>query len=254
MVRGLGRFKDFFSVYADQYVLIGGAACDLLMEAADLEFRNTKDLDIVLCIEVLDAAFTGRFWEFIRLAGYQVREKANGKKCYYRFQKPASVEYPFMLELFSRLPDALDESGIVGITPVPVNDKIISLSAILLDEAYYQLINTHKVTISGIPIVSVECLIPLKAKAWLDLTNRKSSGEDIDANSISKHKNDTFRLFQLLGSKKVLNLPDIVKTDMDRFITLMTNEDVNVRQLGIKTMGKDEILTQLRMVYGILLV
>lgn len=62
MVKGLHIFRDKFRKYADQYALIGGTACDLAMTAAGLEFRATKDLDIVLCIEAVDAAFVDAFW------------------------------------------------------------------------------------------------------------------------------------------------------------------------------------------------
>lgn len=48
MVRGLDVFRDWFADYSDQYVLIGGTAASLAMEAASLGFRPTKDLDIVL--------------------------------------------------------------------------------------------------------------------------------------------------------------------------------------------------------------
>lgn len=30
MVKGLDRFREFFKDFEDQYVLIGGAACDIL--------------------------------------------------------------------------------------------------------------------------------------------------------------------------------------------------------------------------------
>jgi hypothetical protein len=43
MVRGLDRFREQFQAYAGQYVLIGGAACDLLMEEAGLEFRVVEE-------------------------------------------------------------------------------------------------------------------------------------------------------------------------------------------------------------------
>ena len=39
MVRGLKQFKEHFASFLDQYVLIGGTACTLLMEEAGLEFR-----------------------------------------------------------------------------------------------------------------------------------------------------------------------------------------------------------------------
>ncbi|MDD4737512.1 MAG: hypothetical protein PHP44_15545, partial [Kiritimatiellae bacterium] len=53
-----------FSTCSDQYVLIGGVASSLAMEEVGEEFRVTKDLDIVLCIEALDSAFVNAFWDF----------------------------------------------------------------------------------------------------------------------------------------------------------------------------------------------
>ena len=51
MVGGLDRFRDHFRDHTHQYALIGGSACDLLMEQVALPFRATKDLDIVLIAE-----------------------------------------------------------------------------------------------------------------------------------------------------------------------------------------------------------
>ena len=41
-------------------------------------------------------------------------------------------------------------------------------------------------------------LIPFKAKAWMDLTDRKAAGEHVDSKNIKKHKNDVFRLTELI--------------------------------------------------------
>ena len=57
MVRGLAIFRSWFRDYADQYILIGGTAATLAMEEAGLEFRATKDLDIVLHVEALTPEF-----------------------------------------------------------------------------------------------------------------------------------------------------------------------------------------------------
>jgi glutathionyl-hydroquinone reductase len=89
MVKGLDIFRVHFQGYADRYVLIGGTACDIAMTSAGLAFRATKDLDIVLCVEALDAAFVRAFWEFVRLGGYQTQEKSTGQKQFYRFMKPS---------------------------------------------------------------------------------------------------------------------------------------------------------------------
>lgn len=53
MVAGIERFQDWFRGYEDQYAIIGGTACDLLMEDEGLTFRDTKDIDLVLIIEAM---------------------------------------------------------------------------------------------------------------------------------------------------------------------------------------------------------
>ena len=48
MVKGLDTFRKYFADYEEQYVLIGGAACDILFESNEVNFRATRDLDMVL--------------------------------------------------------------------------------------------------------------------------------------------------------------------------------------------------------------
>lgn len=57
-------------------------------------------------------------------------------------------------------------------------------------------------------------LIPLKARAWLDLVSRESNGADIDKKDIRKHKNDIFRLFQLLAPADRIATTPSIKHDM----------------------------------------
>ena len=173
MVRGLQKFKEKFSEYSEHYALIGGTACTVLMDEADIDFRATKDLDIVLYVEALDEHFVRIFWEFIDEGDYQNRQKSTGKNIFYRFQKPSNVEFPWMLELFSRLPDRVLFHGEGRVTPIPINDEVASLSAILLDDDYYQLVHEGTVLIDNLPIVKATHLIPLKVQAWSDLSFRK---------------------------------------------------------------------------------
>ncbi|MGN0153354.1 MAG: hypothetical protein ACI4A3_02810 [Lachnospiraceae bacterium] len=51
MVKGLDMFREYFAEYTDQYVLIGGAACDISFGENEVDFRATKDSDVVLIIE-----------------------------------------------------------------------------------------------------------------------------------------------------------------------------------------------------------
>jgi len=55
MVRGYEVFRTHFADFSDQFVIIGGTACSIVLEGAGIKFRGTKDIDIVLCIETLDA-------------------------------------------------------------------------------------------------------------------------------------------------------------------------------------------------------
>ena len=102
MVKGLDKFKVYFANFSEQYVLIGGAACDISFDEIGADFRATKDLDVVLVVEALTKKFGQRFWEFIRKGGYQHRARSNGKPQFYRFEKPENQEFPKMIELFAR--------------------------------------------------------------------------------------------------------------------------------------------------------
>ena len=65
-------------------------------------------------------------------------------KQFYRFTKPADGTFPYMLELFSRKPDALSIADESHLTPIPTDQEVASLSAILLDDGYYSFITQGK--------------------------------------------------------------------------------------------------------------
>ena len=71
MVTGFESFKRWFSEYSEQYAIIGGTACDLLMSEEGMDFRATRDIDMVLIVESLTPQFGARFWSYIRDAGYE---------------------------------------------------------------------------------------------------------------------------------------------------------------------------------------
>ena len=54
MVTGIESFKEWFKGNESQYAIIGGTACDILMTEEGLDFRATKDIDLVLIIEAVD--------------------------------------------------------------------------------------------------------------------------------------------------------------------------------------------------------
>lgn len=251
MVTGFTKFKEKFQGFENQYVVIGGTACDLLMENEDMTFRATKDVDIVLIVESITAEFGKAFWEYIKEAEYEHKNKSTGNTQFYRFTSPKSKEYPFMIEIFSKKPEfmALDESAVL--TPLPIDDKISSLSAILLNDAYYDLLKDGQVILDGIPVLKEVCLIPFKAKAWIDLNERKGNGEAVDSKNIKKHKNDVFRLDQLLTAESRQALGEDIANDMKHFLNEMEKENVDLKALGVRGFSQESMISLLKNCYGI---
>lgn len=251
MVNGFTTFKEQFKGYEDQYVIIGGTACNLIMESEELPFRATKDIDIVLIVESMTAEFGRRFWEYITEAGYEHLNKSSGKVQFYRFTSPKSKDYPYMIELFSRNPEFIVLSDDAMLTPLPIDDEVSSLSAILLNEAYYELLKEGHTVIDGIPVLKPTCLIPFKAKAWLDLNERKNAGEHVDSKNIRKHKNDVFRLAQLLTADTRQSITPEIAEDMKSFLTAMESEDVDLKSISVRGTDKKTIMSMMYRCYGL---
>ena len=249
MVKGLNVFRDYFKGDQDKYVLIGGAACYLAMDEVGLDFRATKDLDIVLCVEAIDAAFVSKFWGFVREGEYEVQQKSTGEKQFYRFIKPKNRAFPVMLELFSRKPDALMLEGESTLTPIPIDEDVSSLSAILMDENYYQLMLAGKQELDEVCVLEPGTIVVFKAKAWLDLSARKEAGERVDSGDIKKHKNDVFRLFQLLAPENKIGLPEDIKDDMRQFIEAVRQDPPVLKSLNIKGVTVKEVFETFNEIY-----
>lgn len=162
-MRGIDKFRERFAGHEGEYVLIGGGACDLLFGEAGQDFRATKDLDLVLLVEALTPGFGRAFWDFVREGGYENKQASSGRPQFYRFSKPKDPSFPTMLELFARTNLELADAG-SGLAPIHIDDKVSSLSAILLDEDYYRLLVDNRTLVDGVAVLSVEGLIPLQGQ------------------------------------------------------------------------------------------
>jgi hypothetical protein len=218
IIQRMQSFKDRFRDYGDNFVIIGGAACSLILSEEEAEFRATKDVDIVLLVEVLSADFGKRFWEYVKESGYRHCQKSSGKPQFYRFYDPILPNCPEMLELFSRRIDGLLLPEDAVLTPIPIGNDISSLSAILLNDEYYDFLRGGVRRIGGLPVLDELYMIPFKAKAWLELTEQKAKGGNVDSKDIRKHKRDIYRLSDVVADGFKLKLPSAVETDMRDFI------------------------------------
>ena len=242
MVKGLDTFQKYFADYEEQYVLIGGAACDILFESNEVNFRATRDLDMVLIVEALTPEFGEKFWKFIVDGKYRNKATNGSNPQFYRFDKPEDERFPKMIELFSRTNYLLQEEN--GLTPIHIDDSVSSLSAILLNDAYYQALMDGREIMRGISVLKPEWIIPFKAKAWLDLREKK----DVDSSDIKKHRNDIIRIVSDMVLQKCI-LPDEVRKDMEKFIEQFDVAESELKNLKIRGTKPEDIKQVLQTTY-----
>lgn len=193
---------------------------------------------MVLIAEALDAAFVKRFWEFIEAGKYQARFKADDGKQLYRFDKPDNKEFPKMIETFSRKPSNIDLGEGQTIVPIKFEGEAASLSAILLNDDYYNLIRHQHNEEKNLPFANPAALIPLKARAYLDLTERRKKGEEVKGDDIAKHRTDVFRIGGTLPAESGPGIPDAVRTGLQKFLSIFppeNKEEWTAIETGLKT-------------------
>ncbi len=250
MVNGILKFKEFFSGFNDSYVLIGGVACDILISEVGFKFRVTKDFDIILIVDTKNKEFFKGFKGFIKQGKYDKEE--TDKKVYYRFSKPENPDFPHQIEIFSRNMEMFKGKDDFRIIPVA---DISSLSAIVMDNDYYNFTLNNSLIKDDLRIASLETLILLKAKAFLDMRERKIKGEKLDSKNIKKHRSDIIRLSILLSEERSVQIPEVLKEDIHRFVEYMENEQIDYKSI-LKYMGApiitlDKIINRIKSVFDI---
>jgi hypothetical protein len=127
-----------------------------------------------------------------------------------------------VIELFARneLGTELKEDQYI----IPIqNASAARLSAILLDDEYFELIRNNVITSkSGVPIINPIANICLKARAHRELLSRQSGGDpSVDDADIRKHLKDIWRLAILLTGQETPSLSPTPKTDVVKAIAIL---------------------------------
>ena len=246
---GLDRFSKYFENFTDCYIVIGGAACHDYFDRVGLPFRVTEDIDIILVVEAVNDKFIAHFWDFI-IAGKYERNEQSEKRQYYRFINPIIKDFPAQLELFSRAPDIIKPINNIRYTVIPTDEDLSSLSAILMDEDYYQFTLSNCTTDGELNRANELALICLKVKAFLDLNQRKKEGQRIDSNNIKKHRSDVFRLAATLTGEDQIELPESIQKDMITFVRIMEANPPQTKEflkaMGISMVSTDKLIDQLK--------
>ena len=246
MVNGLDRFREKFGRFNDGYAIIGGTACSVIMEREGFSFRSTKDIDVILIVDADNfEAFAKDFWEFVREGEYKFGWKGDENAHFYRFTEPREG-FPVQIELFSRKRNSLNVPK--GIMRVPISEDVSSLSAIILDEDYYGLIRNGCEIVSGVRVLRPENLIVFKMFARINLDHEKKAGKHVNERDLKKHKNDVFRLLQLLPENITVALPPKIKNHVREFLDSMESEPLDEQVLGT-LMTKAAAVDLLREIY-----
>jgi len=249
MVRGLDVWQEYFKDYTDNYVLIGGAACHWYEEEYAQNPRATKDLDLILVAEALSTEFGNQFWNFVHSGGYMSRQRGKDKHEYFRFMNPQNKKFPQQVELFSRKADWINVPKDVRLEPIHIKDGVSSLSAILMDDAYYNFTINHSTVYEGIHLANIEALVCLKAKAYIDLSSRRDTGESIDSDKIEKHKKDVIRLAAMIPTEYRVDLPDSLKKDIIDFFAAVETDLPNhdfMKSIGLGRITASELIDSLK--------
>lgn len=247
-INGLERFAEHFKDFTDNYIIVGGTACSLALNDAGIPFRATKDIDMIITVEELSHDFGECFWDFIRAGQYSVYKTKDGIPQYFRFKEPNVEGYPFMIELFSRKQDLFSGERTSTLIPIAIDEEISSLSAILLNDEYYAFLKSGRQIINGISVLDPIHLIAFKARAYLDLFQRKKDGQHVNDSDIKKHKNDIFRLSQLLTGQEKVECGEQVKNDIYTYFALMQNTNIDLKAFGI-SVTQDEIVELVTGIY-----
>lgn len=220
-VRGIERFAAAMSNCEGGYVLIGGGACSVLFDSEGGSFRATEDLDVVVIVDGNSIEFATAFWTFIKIAGYEIGKVGDGKCTYYRFRLPEgsrqALDCPGQIELFARHPDFTLEDETSEVAPLSFDGAISSLSAIILDDGYYEFIRDNATNVGGVTLLDALHIIPLKMRAHIDINRSYEEGRRCNSIDRRKHRSDVARLAGLLPPSARLELTEQMRIDAEDF-------------------------------------
>ncbi len=240
---GLDKFREAFADFSDNYVIIGGTACDIVMTGTVVRPRATHDIDMIVVVENMTPEFGSRFWDFIKEAGYRperrkTKEGEPQKYELYRFVD-GKEGYPEMIELLSRHPDVLGEPQGLVIEPLPISEDVSSLSTIIMDDDFYHFTIENSLLTDGIRHASPVALIALKAKAYLNLLAEKDIGHHVNTRNIKKHRSDVMKSAVLLETYPV-TAPQSIIDCVREFVDKIRNEGDSLIPSLAKALDSEE--------------
>ena len=77
-MEGLVKFREAFAEYSENYVVIGGAACDITMTNTVVRPRATHDIDMIVIVENMTELRQSLLAVLCGEAGYRPEKEETG--------------------------------------------------------------------------------------------------------------------------------------------------------------------------------
>ena len=242
---GLSHFQDYCKDFGEHYVVVGGFATIMLLDR-ELEGHGkaTFDIDLVL-LTTNSVEMSKKIKEYVIEGEYTIQKGDKDQYHYYRFVEPKKVNFAKEIELFASNENDLNLDESQRIIPIDPEEGLYSLSAIMLDPEYFDMIKNNVEKDLRAPCTNTQATIMLKMSAFNDL---KKGGNK----KWRKHRSDILKLSLLLTGEEKIQFIGRMKDDFDSFIFHLENE---VNQKAIRdivkplSVQKEEVIEVLKKVF-----
>jgi len=242
---GLSHFQDYCKDFAEEYVVVGGFATIMLLDR-ELEGHGkaTFDIDLVL-LTTTSKAMTKKNKQYILEGEYTIQKGNKDQYHYYRFIEPKKPNFAKEIELFASNENDLELDDTQRIIPIDPEEGLYSLSAIMLDPEYFNMIKNNVVKDLRAPCTNTQATIMLKMSAFRDLKENGSK-------KWKKHRSDILKLSLLLTGEEKIEFVGRMKDDFDSFISHLETEVDNktiatiTKPFGVK---REEVIEVLKQVF-----
>ena len=215
---GLSHFEEYFKSFRESYVVVGGFATLMLLEK-ELEEHGkvTQDIDLVL-LTTASVEMAQKIKSYVREGEYTIQKGQKDNFSYYRFINPKVENFAKEIEFFAVNDHALVLDEGQRIIPIDPEEGLYSLSAIMLDHEYFEMIKNNVDNSNRVPCTNTLATIMLKISAFYDL---KLRGDD----KWKKHRRDILKLVLLLTGEENLELKGRMVEDVKLFMEHLTTLD-----------------------------
>lgn len=241
---GLSHFENYFKDYRDHYVVVGGFATLMLLDKQlEGHGKATYDIDLVLLTNS-SVTMSRRIKSYIKEGDYTVQKGEKDLFIYYRFFEPKVDEFAKEIELFAVNEQKFELDENQRIIPIDPEEGLYSLSAIMLDGEYFEMIKSNIDDSNQVPCTNTIATIKLKISAFYDLKKR---GDD----KWKKHRRDIIKLALILTGEERIELKGRMVEDVRLFMEHMDElNDKIIKQItGMKGISQSDIVEVLMEVF-----